>query len=202
MKKSNRSTGRLLALCLAGIAAFGPMAPLHAQDSMNAPGAEGTALAAREGWWDVVETSWARPGAEPEVIRGQVAHRQMVGLYLQEMLYAPGKRADAKVHRMDYLGFNRVTGRWDYLSMDTRVAAGLMPAWSFEHDAPGRIRVQFEPFSTPGGGGAVRGQMLRMEEIIEQTGPDSETKDQYFILADGSGTKWLGHRYAYVRQKG
>ncbi|SHN31321.1 Protein of unknown function [Duganella sacchari] len=198
-------------LWLAGMFALNPCALLHAQgvanttvtvDSMNLPGADAAALAARAGWWDVSETVWARPGAEPAVIHGQVAHRQMVGLYLQEMLYASAQRSDAALHRMDYLGYNRVTGRWEYLSMDTRVAAGLMPAWSYEHDDVRRIRIQFEPFAFPGAGATVSGQLLRMEEIIEQTGPDTETKDQYFILADGSGTKWLAHRYAYARRKG
>lgn len=196
----------LTRLSCAGAFALSMAAPLQAQitpaprtpDSMNLPGAEGAALAARTGWWDVIETFWARPGAAPEVIRGQVAQRQMVGLYLQEMLYAAA--ASAEVHRMDYLGYNRVTGRWEYLSMDTRVAAGLMPAWSYEHDDVSRIRVQFEPFALPGAGPAVSGQLLRMEEVITLTGPDAETKDQYFILADGSGVKWLAHRYAYVRR--
>ncbi|MGH8782333.1 hypothetical protein [Paraburkholderia sp.] len=168
---------------------------------MNALGREGTALAARTGRWDVVETLWSRPGAAPEIVRGQVAERRMVGLYLQEVLHSPGDASDSNVNRIDYLGFNRVTGRWEYLSMDTRAPVGLMPAWSFDHDPVDRIRVQFEPFAIPGGGTSVSGQMLRMEEVIVQSGPDAETKDQYFILADGSATKWLAHRYAYVRRQ-
>lgn len=198
---------RMLSLCYAGALALSMATPLQAQtneapltpDSMNLPGAEGAALAARTGWWDVTETFWARPGAAPEVIRGQVAQRRMVGLYLQEMLYASAA-TNAAVLRMDYLGYNRVTGRWEYLSMDTRLAVGLMPAWSYEHDDVSRIHVQFEPFALPGTGPAVSGQLLRMEQVIAPAGPDAETKDQYFILADGSGVKWLAHRYAYVRR--
>jgi hypothetical protein len=189
----------LLAWCLVAITTPAAAAPTPAD--MNTPGVEADSLAARAGWWNVVETVWARPGAVPEVIRNQVAQRRMVGVYLQEMLYSSDQPAEAKVHRMDYLGFNRVTGRWEYLSMDTRVAAGLMPAWSYERGAINRIHIQFESFALPGAGNLVTGQLLRMEEIIEQTGPDAETKDQYFILADGSGTKWLAHRYAYARKK-
>ena len=36
--------------------------------------------------------------------------------------------------------------------------------------------------------------MLRMEEVITRMGPDHDVKDQFFILADGRGTKWLAHR--------
>lgn len=74
-------------------------------------------------------------------------------------------------------------------------------AWSFDKDPIDRIRVQFEPFAIPGGGASVSGPLLRMEQVIEQSGPDAETKDQYFILADGSASKWLAHRYSYVRRE-
>lgn len=168
--------------------------PALAGGDLNAPGPEGVALAARAGWWDVVETTWDRPGATPVVVRGQMAERRMMGRYLQETLHASGEHADAKVNRIDYLGFNRVTACWEYMSMDTRAAVGLMPAASFERDPVRRIRVRFEPFALPSG------QLLRMEQVIEQSGPDAETKDQYFILADGSGAKWLAHRYSYVRK--
>jgi len=169
---------------------------------MNAPGPEGAALARRTGVWDVVETSWPYPGASAQVVRGQVAVRRMVGLYLQEVLHPSPAMADPAIGRIDYLGFNRVTGRWDYLSMDTRAPVGLMPAWSFDRDPVERIRVQFEPFALPGDGVAVTGRLLRMEQLIVQAGPDTDSKDQYFIAADGSGTKWLAHRYAYARRKG
>lgn len=169
--------------------------PVLAADALNAPRGEGAALAARAGTWEVVETSWAQAGAAPQVVHGQIAERRMIGRYLQETLHASGAYDDAMVNRVDYLGFNRVTARWEYVSMDTRVAVGLMPAWSFEADQPQRIRVQFDPFVLP------NGQLLRMEQIIEQAGPDAETKDQYFILPDGSGSKWLAHRYAYRRKK-
>ena len=167
--------------------------------NMNILGREGEALATRTGLWDVVETAWPRPGAAPEIIRGQVAERRMVGLYLHEVLH-PGAD-DAGVNRFDYMGFNRVTGRWEYLSMDARVAVGLMPAWSFDKDTVERIRVQFDPFVLPGGGNVVTGQLLRMEQVYEKSGPDNEIKNQYFILADGTGIKWLAHQYIYTRRK-
>ncbi|WP_258181855.1 MULTISPECIES: hypothetical protein [Burkholderia] len=40
-----------------------------------------------------------------------------------------------------------------------------------------------------------------MEQVIARKDPDHQTKDQYFILADGSGTRWLAHRYDYQRER-
>ena len=199
MKITPATMALACALLFCGVPARAATDTDSAAASMNLPGAEATALAARTGLWDVVETFWPRPGAAPQTTRGEVAERRMVGLYLQETLHpAPG---DAQVARIDYLGYNRVTGRWEYLSMDIRVAAGLMPAWSYTRDPVEGIRVLFEPFALPGDGPNVSGQLLRMEQLIVQAGPDADTKDQYFILADGSGTRWLAHRYAYRRRR-
>jgi hypothetical protein len=40
-----------------------------------------------------------------------------------------------------------------------------------------------------------------MEQIIRYETPDRDVKEQYFTLADGTGTKWLAHRYAYARRR-
>ena len=46
---------------------------------------------------------------------------------------------------------------------------------------------------------AVR-QMLWMFQAIIYEAPDRDVKQQYFILADGTGTTWLAHQYAYRRR--
>ncbi len=43
--------------------------------------------------------------------------------------------------------------------------------------------------------------MLRMTQTITYSEPDQDVKDQYFLLADGTGAKWLAHRYEYKRRK-
>ncbi|MFM0476431.1 hypothetical protein PQR29_20945 [Paraburkholderia strydomiana] len=40
-----------------------------------------------------------------------------------------------------------------------------------------------------------------MEQVIARDGRDHETKDQYFILANGTGKRWLAHRYDYLREQ-
>jgi hypothetical protein len=101
---------------------------------------------------------------------------------------------------MDYLSFNRVEARWEYVSIDTRAAVGLMTAQSYGREEDGRILITFQPFAIPGSGSEVAGQMLRMRQEIIAQGADRDVKDQYFTLADRTGNAWLAHRYAYVRR--
>lgn len=176
--------------------------PMLAADRMNELGPQNGALAKQAGLWDVTETVWANPGAAPISTTGLVAERRMIGSVLQEILHPASDRSGKSIKRIDYLTFNRVEARWDYVSMDMRAAVGIMSAWSFGHDPGDRILVTFEPFAIAGGGTVVAGQMLRMNEIIAVHGSNQSTKDQHFILADAIGTSWLAHRYAYVRRIG
>jgi len=178
----------------------GAPAALSANDRLVALGPEGRDLARRVGVWDASFTEWARPGSAPVTTGGLVAEREMIGPMLQERLH-PAQGAPGQAWtRVDDLTFNRVTSRWDYMSMDTRAPVGLMPAWSPGRDPARRIVVSFMPFALAGDGAAVSGQFLRMEQVITEVDADHETKDQYFMPADGEGTRWLAKRYSYVRR--
>ncbi|MCW3061221.1 MAG: hypothetical protein JWQ02_3042 [Capsulimonas sp.] len=183
------------------VAAF-PSA-VHAQQAhsaterLNQLGPENTWLAPRVGRWDVTETQWKSPGAAP-IITHAVAERKMIGSFLQETLFAvSGPR---KVLRMDYLSFDRVEGRWKYVSMDMRVPVGLMPAASYGREQRGLIAIQYDPFAVAGDGVNVSGQMLRMQANIVRQDANHDRKDQYFIMSDGSGKRWLAHQYTYTRR--
>ena len=173
---------------------------LLANDRLIQLGPEGQALAKRAGTWDASFTSWDKPGAAPVTTSGLMAEREMIGPMLEERLHPVPGSSGPSWTRIDDITFNRTEGRWDYMSMDTRVAAGMMSAWSLDHDPAERIFVSFLPFSTPGEGSSVTGQMLRMEQVIIRQDDDHDVKDQYFTVADGVGTKWLAKRYSYVRR--
>lgn len=162
-------------------------------------GPENESIAGRAGVWDVTQTVWESPGATPKSIM-LVAERRMIGSLLQEVLHPASDGLGGPINRIDYLKFNRVEGRWDYVSLDTTAVVGIMPAWSYAGGEDGTITLMFQPFATVGSGADPSGQMLRMEQVISFQGPDKDTKDQYFILADGSGKKWLAIRYAYARR--
>lgn len=179
-------------------AALDQQAPSAAK-RMNALGPENGRMAQRLGTWDVVETVWAAPGAVPTSHK-YVAERQMVGPFFQETIQpAPGS-AGPDFRRMYYLSFNRVEGRWKYVSMDTRNPVGLMPAASFGPGEKGQITLMFEPFALPGSGANVTGQMLRMDEIMVQADAAHDRAEERFMMADGSGKMWVAYRYDYVRR--
>ena len=167
---------------------------------MQELGPENEALTKRVGRWDVTETVWAAPDATPITTTGLVADRRMVGSILQEILGPAADPSGAHVARIDYLSFNRTEGRYEYVSMDTRAPVGIMTAQSLGRGNAAAIEVVFQPFAVPIAGAKVVGEMLRMSETVVTLGPDRDEKRQHFIVADGSGTQWLAHRYVYVRR--
>ena len=158
---------------------------------------ENAALSALEGAWTVTDTFWAQPGAAPTVGSGLVADRRMVGGLLEETLHASDS---SRPLRIDYLGYDAIAGQWRYVSIEARIPVAPMSASSFGRDPPDRITLRFEPFAAPAIAPGWAGRMLRMEEMIISDGPDHEMKDQYFLLADGTATRWLAHRYDYQRR--
>jgi hypothetical protein len=168
--------------------------------ALNELGAEGKILAQRTGLWDVTETVWASPDAAPVTTKGLVAERLLMGTLLQEVIRQPGESPEKAVKRTDLLSYNRLEGRWGYVSFDTRAPVGLMPAWSTGRGDGSTINLTFTPFAVPSPGAAPTGQFILMEQAIHFEGPDHDAKDQYFTLADGTGTRWLAHRYAYTRR--
>ena len=82
--------------------------------------------------------------------------------------------------------------------MDMRAPVGIMPAWCFERGENGRIDLAFAPFAVAGA--EATGRVLRMTQTIACGEPDRDVKGRFFLLADGTGTKWLAHRSAYRRR--
>lgn len=176
-----------------------PLPAASAAERLNELGPENAAMAAYAGLWDVTETVWDKPGGDPVTTTGLVAERRMIGSYLQEFIRPASDISNQDIKRIDYLSFQRVEGRWKYVSIEMRAPVGIMPAYSFDRgDAAGVVLVH-EPFAITGGGSDVAGQMLRMDTVVTRDGPDRDVKNQHFILPDGAGTAWLAHRYAYAR---
>ncbi len=124
----------------------------------------------------------------------------MVGSYLQETMHPA---TDAKVPpftRLDYLTYDRVEGRWQYVSMDTRMPVGIMPAMSFDHGNDRTVTFEFTPLGFVGMTDAVEGTMLRSNMVITRDGKNHMTKEQHWIRADGTGREWLGVKYDYRRK--
>ncbi len=195
-------TGGLLGLALASVWQAAQAAPPQtpsATTRMNTLGLENARMAQRIGDWDVVETVRAKPGAVPVRNKYRI-QRTMIGSFFQEIARAVPGAADPNFRRILYLSFNRVEGRWKYVSMVTNSPVGLMPAASFGPSESGRIRLVFEPFALAGSGKTVTGQMLRMDEIMTFPDANHDHAEERFMMADGSGRMWTAYRYDYVRR--
>lgn len=114
---------------------------------------------------------------------------------LQEFLIDSAKN---EIKRTDLLTFKRIEGRLHYVSFDARDPLGLIPAWSIVK-GDGKS-IDFYPMALTGSGKMITGQMLRMDQKVRFISPTEEVKDQYFTLADGTGTRWLSHQYSYKRK--
>jgi hypothetical protein len=169
-----------------------------AAERLLVPGPEERQLAKRAGSWNVVATMWTAPGAEPMVTGGLTAERTMIGLYLQEVMQ-PGDGDGPDFRRIDYLHYDRVEGRWKYVSMDTRLPVSIMPARSFGPAQDRTLRVQFEPLGFVGFGEEVGGTLMQSDMRITNQSPDRELKQQHFIVADGTAREWLAVQYEYRR---
>lgn len=184
-----------------GLAAQTPESEQSAITRMSEPGPEATALARSAGSWDVVFTIWPEPGAAPRIMRRLIAERTMVGPFLQEIMRpAPGSGLP-DFRRIDYLGFDRVEGRWKYVSLDTRFPVGIMPAWSFDAQRADSIALTFEALAFPGFGTEVEGRLTRSDLIIIRQDTRRELKRQHFVRSDGTGRVWLAVQYEYSRRR-
>jgi uncharacterized protein DUF1579 len=191
--------GFALAAVLTPGVVLSQQAPL-AMTRLNDLGPENALIERRAGLWDVTETVWATPGASPVTTTGLVAERTMMGQLFQEFIRPLTDTSHKEIKRTELLSFNRVEGRWEYVSFDTRAPVGLMTASSSNRGDGATIDLVFAPFAFVGVGTEVTGQMLRMEQVIKYQDADHDVKDQYFTMADGTGTSWLAHRYTYTRR--
>jgi hypothetical protein len=170
-----------------------------AAERLLVPGPEEHQLAERAGTWNVVATMWPTPGGEPIVTSGLIAERTMIGSYLQEIM-RPGAGGGPDFRRIDYLSYDRVEGRWKYVSMDTRLPVSIMPASSFGPAENDSLRLVFEPLGFIGFGPEVDGKLTRSDLLITSRSAAHQLKQQHFVSADGTGRQWLAVQYEYRRQ--
>lgn len=170
-----------------------------ANDRMLEPGPEAQRLARRVGTWDVSMTLRPTPETEPIVVDGLVAERKMVGLYLQETM-RPAPDSDLpEFTRIEYMTYNSVERRWQYVSLDTRAPIGLMPARSYGPVEDDSITVYFENSALAGFGPEFEGRLFRARHVTTSESENRDVSRQYWTRA--GGPEWLAVTYEYTRQR-
>jgi hypothetical protein len=170
-----------------------------ANDRMLEPGPEAQRLGRRVGTWDVVNTFRPTPHATPVVARGLIAERMMIGLYLQEIMRAAPGSNIPDFRRIEYLTYNPVEARWQYVSLDTRAPVGLMPAKSFGQEQESSITVHFENSALAGFGPELEGRLLRARHVTTVESDDRDVSRQYW--SSPGEQEWLAVEYAYTRRR-
>jgi hypothetical protein len=191
----------LLALLSVAPGAGAQQASPSAAERMSAAGPQQKELERQTGSWDVVATLWPAPSAEAIVTRGLVAERKMIGSILQEIMQPAPTSGVPDFRRLDYLNFDRVEGRWKYVSMDTRFPVSIMPAWSFGPTAERTITLQFEPQAFVGFGSQIEGRLMISNMVISQSDANHVLKEQHVMMSNGTGESWLFTRYEYTRRR-
>lgn len=154
------------------------------------------------GTWQVTMTAQLLPGARPMVTKGIVAERSLINdLCLYEVMRPVAGSGIADFQRISYLAYNLNERRWDYVSMDSRITAGLMYFVNFESNADS-ITSYIASFPYPGFGpeDKVRGMSVAARNVIVSPTSDHQVVRQYWRFAAGS--EWKGMEYDYSRKSG
>jgi hypothetical protein len=153
------------------------------------------------GKWDVTMTMQITPGAKPMVIKGIVAERLMIGDYcINEAMYPGPDAKTAAFRRISDLAYNKNENRWDYISIDTRVTAGIM-YFTYKDSNASTINSYITSFPHPGFGQTMqgRGQAVYARNVITKINDMHDIVRQYWRLTDRP--EWLAVQYEYVKRR-
>ena len=161
--------------------------------------AESERLKKMAGKWLVTMSLRPTSDAVPLIQQGLVAERRMVGDFCLNESMQPGSGAKIPAfERISNLAYNVNENRWDYMSVDTRITAGIMYFMNFESDLDS-ITSYITSFPYPGFGPDLkgRGQSVYTRNVIIRKDDDHDMVKQYWRLTDKP--EWLAVQYEYTR---
>ena len=158
-------------------------------------------LAKKTGTWNVVMTLQPAFDAKPVTVKDIEAERTMVGAFcLHEVMHPVKGAAMPLFQRYADLDYNYNDARWDYMSIDTRITAGIM-FFPNVPDVKDSIVSYMLNTVHPGFGPEQkdRGKNLRVRNVIITVDADHDIVKQYWKLTDGM--EWLAVVYDYVKRR-
>lgn len=98
----------------------------------EAPDPQHVALAALAGTWDVTQSFYASPGAQPAIDKGSADFAMVLnGRHLRQSLHIASK---VPFEGLGYIGYDPAAGHWFSTWMDVNFS-GLIVAWGDHDDA-------------------------------------------------------------------
>lgn len=158
-------------------------------------------LTKKTGTWNVTMTLQPTIDGKPVLIKGLVAERSMIGALCLHEIMQPAKGAAMPLFkRISDLDYNLNDARWDYMSIDTRITAGIM-YFTYFQQAGDSIVSYIMDFPHPGFGPQMtdRGKTVRCKNVVLTINENHDTVKQYWKLTDGQ--EWLAVTYDYMRAK-
>jgi len=170
---------------------------LYAQTNLTAH----NYLKNKSGNWTVTMTLRPGPEAAAIVVDSLAAERTMIGEFcLNETMHAAAGSGIPAFTRVADLAYNVNEQRWDYISIDTRVTAGIM-SFTYQDISNDTITSFITSFPHPGFGTdkKYRGMAVHMRNVIISINKDHDMVQQFWRIADYP--EWLAVQYDYIRQQ-
>jgi hypothetical protein len=158
-------------------------------------------LSKKTGHWEVAMTLHPAKDAKPISIKGLEAERTMIGAFDLHETMQPAKGTTMPLFkRISDLDYNLNNARWDYMSIDTRITAGIMFFTNYANEGDSIVSYILD-FPHPGLGlqQTDRGKNVRCRNVIITIDENHDMVKQYWKLTDGE--EWLAVRYDYTRAK-
>lgn len=153
----------------------------------------------KTGKWSVTMTLQPAADAPVQIIKGLTAEREMIGDYcLHESMHPASGVKMPDFKRLCDLAWNLNEQRWDYMSIDTRITAGIM-YFTYQGSSDNTITSFITSFPNPGIGPDQkgRGQSLYSRNVVIKIDNDHDSVKQYWRLTDKA--EWLAIQYDYIR---
>lgn len=158
-------------------------------------------LTKKAGIWNVIMTIQPTIDSKPVLVKGLEAERSMVGAFCLHEVMQPSKGESMPLFkRLSDLDYNFNETRWDYISIDTRITAGIM--FFTYHSSDGDSIISYiQAFPHPGLGPKQtdRGKTVRLRNVILTINENHDVVRQYWKLTDGK--EWLAIIYDYIRKQ-
>ena len=158
-------------------------------------------LTKKTGLWNVTMSLQPTADAPQMMIKGIEAERTMVGAFcLHETMHPAKGAAMPAFQRISDLDYNYNDARWDYMSIDTRITAGIMFFTNYSYTSDSIVSYILD-FPHPGFGTKQtdRGKTVRARNVIITINENHDMIKQYWKLTDGD--EWLAVVYDYTRKK-
>jgi uncharacterized protein DUF1579 len=169
-------------------------------DQVLTQGPEYDLLRSMVGTWKVDQRIWPGPGIAPITSPAFIAHRQMVGNFLQEKMEAVPRSGVDSFTRFAYFTFNNASHHWESIVIDTRYPI-LMYETSFDNSEQNsnEFTVYLPEFIIPPFNRALGGQLGKERRVVTVESADHNIVRQYWTAPGGK--EFLAIEYDYTRQQ-